>query len=356
MQKFLISFLLVVALDTHSTGQPANDTLSFAVNGFTDVFYGYSFQLPSDHQGPSFYYNHNRYNEFSLNLALINLAVKGPRYRANLGIMAGEYPQQNLSAEPALLRHVWQANIGASLNKEKNLWLDAGILPSYIGWESAISMDNLTLTRSIAAENSPYYLAGLQLGWQIAEQWKISGIICNGWQHIRSVNATQWPSFGTQVQYQSIAALGITWNTFIGTDSPDSLGRIRYFSDLFAKASLGKHLTLLGGFDIGFQHAGKNIAQYHCWYSPVVILQYAFKDWGLAWRGEYYSDENGVIIPAETYSGLNIYATSFNIDYQIANGLKLRLEAKYLKRKVVVMEDTLSDFFIISSLAFQWQK
>ena len=36
-----------------------------------------------------------------------------------------------------------------------NLWLDAGIFVSHIGLESANSRDNLTLTRSIMADNSP---------------------------------------------------------------------------------------------------------------------------------------------------------------------------------------------------------
>lgn len=355
MKKFLIPLACVFFLTTKITSQTATDSVSLSFKGFMDVFYGYSFNSRADHQGPYFYYNHNRYNEFNLNLALVNASLEGDRYRANLGIMAGEYPQANLASEPALLKHIWQANIGVSLNKKKSLWLDAGVLPSYIGWESAVSMDNPTLTRSIAAENSPYYLAGLQLGWQISNQWKLSGIICNGWQHIRRVNGTQWPAIGTQLQFQATSAWSVVWNTFVGSDSPDSLGQTRYFSDLYVRTHLGTHLTFLGGFDIGFQSPGKNTGPYHRWYSPVIILQYANDDWALAWRGEYYSDEDGVIIPADTQTGFKTFGTSFNVDYYLSKGLLLRLEGKYLKSKASVFENKNSDFILISSLAFQFE-
>jgi hypothetical protein len=51
------------------------------------------------------------------------------------------------------------------LSKKQNLWLDAGIMPSHIGFESAVSADCWTLTRSLLAENSPYYETGIKLGY-----------------------------------------------------------------------------------------------------------------------------------------------------------------------------------------------
>jgi hypothetical protein len=52
------------------------------------------------------------------------------------------------------LKNIYEANVGISLNKKNNLWVDAGVMPSHIGFESAISMDNWYLTRSLLAENS----------------------------------------------------------------------------------------------------------------------------------------------------------------------------------------------------------
>lgn len=63
----------------------------------------------------------------------------------------------NYVAEPGILKNIYEANIGVKLSRKYDLWLDVGIIPSHIGSESAVSKDCYTLTRSIAAENSPYF-------------------------------------------------------------------------------------------------------------------------------------------------------------------------------------------------------
>jgi hypothetical protein len=101
-----------------------------------------------------FYFNHNRHNEFNLNLGFVKLGLEHSKYRANLALQTGTYSNDNYSAEPGLLKNIFEANVGLSLNKKNNLWIDAGVFASHIGFESAISTDNLTMTRSLLAENS----------------------------------------------------------------------------------------------------------------------------------------------------------------------------------------------------------
>ena len=70
---------------------------------------------------------------------------------------AGTYMNANYAAEPEYLKNIYEANAGIKISKNENLWIDVGILPSHIGFETAIRKDNWTLTRSMVAENSPYY-------------------------------------------------------------------------------------------------------------------------------------------------------------------------------------------------------
>jgi hypothetical protein len=60
-------------------------------------------------------------------------------------------------------------NVNGQLRK-KTLWLDAGIFGSHMGFESALSIDNPTLTKSFVAENSPYYWSGAKLTYHIGEK------------------------------------------------------------------------------------------------------------------------------------------------------------------------------------------
>ena len=117
--------------------------------------------------------------------------------------MAGTYPQDNMVAEQGALRYINEANIGVKISENKNLWIDAGIMPSHIGWESAIGKDNYTLTRSIAAENSPYFETGVRLSYTTDNgKWYLSGLVLNGWQRIAKPEGNQSISFGHQVTYK----------------------------------------------------------------------------------------------------------------------------------------------------------
>jgi hypothetical protein len=141
-----------------------NDSLkNLTFNAYAELYYSYDFAKPANHEKPDFIYNHKRHNEINANLVLLRSKYSATNLRANLGLMTGNYSRYNLSAEPAWARHLFEANLGIKLSKEQNLWLDAGVLPSHIGFESAISADCWTLTRGIYAENSPYYEQELNL-------------------------------------------------------------------------------------------------------------------------------------------------------------------------------------------------
>ena len=98
--------------------------------------------------------------------------------------MLGNYAQYNLSAETNWAQFIYNANIGIKLSKKNNLWLDAGLMPSHIGAESAISDDCWSLTRSLSAENSPYYETGIKLNYTSKEiyQFKLKNyVVCENY-------------------------------------------------------------------------------------------------------------------------------------------------------------------------------
>ncbi len=162
---------------------------SFKWNIFLDTYYSYDFNKPQNHDKPSFMYNHKRHNEFNINLALIKSSYNANKVRANLGLMVGTYPEYNLAAEPGLLKQIYEANLGTKVFNQINLWIDAGVFPSHIGFESAISKECWTLTRSILAENSPYYEAGIRGSYTSKnEKWYLSILLLNGWQRIKRVD------------------------------------------------------------------------------------------------------------------------------------------------------------------------
>jgi hypothetical protein len=234
-----------------------------------------------------------------------------------------------------------------------------GIFGSHIGFESAISIDNWTLTRSILAEHSPYFETGAKLTFTPSDKWEIAGMILNGWQRIQRLAGNSMASFGSQVKFTPKEHLLINWSTFIGTDDPDSTRRMRFFNNFYGQFQLTENIGLIAGFDLGFQQREKDSEEYDIWLSPVIIGQFAFhQNWKVAIRGEYYQDQNGIKIPTETLNGFRTTGLSLNVDYSPIRNFTCRIEARWLKSKDEIFErpGSLSnqDFFLGSSIAIKF--
>ncbi|MFN3941873.1 MAG: porin [Flavobacterium sp.] len=332
------------------------DTISkLTFSTYGELYYSYDFSNPTNNEKSNFLYNHKRHNEINANLLLVKANYLNKKYRANLGLMAGNYAQYNLNSEPTWAQFIYEANIGIKLSDKKNIWLDAGILPSHIGFESAISADCWTLTRSLLAENSPYYETGLKLSYTSPnEKLFLSVLVLNGWQRIRKPDFIQRPSFGVQATYKPTLNLTFNYSNFIGTDKPDSLNSIRHFHNFYLQFEPSKKFGIIAGFDIGFENILNN--KYCNWYSPVIILrQRTSKKTMVALRAEYYSDLKEIIIATGTANGFQTLGLSSNLDYEISNKIKFRIEGKlyHSKDKIFSSNTSNNNFSLTTNLTLK---
>jgi hypothetical protein len=351
----LLSVLFLAAQgQTDSSAWKQKPEISYSA--FVDIYYAYDFNEPKTDYRQPFLFNHNRHNEFNLNFGFVKLSTKHVKYRANIALQAGTYVDDNYAAEPKALQYIYEANAGFALNKKNNLWLDAGIFGSHIGFEGAISKDNWTLTRSLLAENSPYYLSGAKLTFNPNKHWELAAIICNGWQRIKKVSGNSLPGFCTQVKYIKGDKLTVNWSTFIGTDDPDSSRRMRYFSNFYVQSQAIKKLGIIAGFDIGGQQTKMYSSAYNIWLSPVVIVRYVMSEkWSAALRAEYYQDKNGVIIDTSTPNGFSTSGLSINLDYSPVKSIAWRLEGRWLESADKIFQrrnkPVTDNFALVSSIA-----
>jgi hypothetical protein len=358
MKKIILTTLLAFAYATMHAQEASKSPFTFS--GYIDTYYSYDFGNPTNHERPSFFYNYNKHNEVNLNLGLGKVNYTKDNVRANLAVMVGTYAQYNMVAEQGLLKNVYEANVGVKISKEHNLWIDAGIMPSHIGFESAIGKDCMTLTRSILAENSPYYEAGIKIGYTSkSEKWYLAALYLNGWQRFQRVEGNQTPAFGTQVTFKPSSLVTVNWSTYIGNEQADIDRKWRYFNDFFAQFKVSEKVNLVAGFDIGAQQASRASSDYHIWYSPIIVAQYKpTSKIQLAARGEYYQDKEGVIIATGSPNGFKTYGFSTNFDYLITDHLIFRIEARNLSSKdqIFAKNDlpTSSNTFVTTSLAISF--
>ncbi|WP_158796918.1 porin [Pedobacter sp. L105] len=328
MKKILV-FLLFITTKTFAQDIKLSP---FTISGYAEGYYNYDFNRPANHSIAPFIYSNNKTNEPNLNLGMVKAAFVTENVRANLAIAAGTYVNANYAAEPNIVRNIYEANLGIKLSNKSNLWLDAGILPSHIGWESAIGKDNWTLSRSLAADNSPYFETGARLSYTTKdEKWYLSALVLNGWQRIRREAGNSTPAFGTQVTYKPNAQITLNSSSFLGYNLPDSVHQMRYFHDLYGVFQLNKRLAATLGFDIGAEQIAKGSSRFNTWYTPVIMMRYTLTPkTSFALRAEYYTDKNGVIINTATPNGFNAWGYSANADYHITKQLLGRMEIRNL--------------------------
>lgn len=330
---------------------------ALTISGYLETYYSYDFANPSNHIRQPFVYSYNRHNEFNLNLGYIKLAYATDNVRANIALMAGTYSNDNLSAEPGVLKNVYEANTGFKISKKKNLWIDAGIFASHIGFESAHAPSCWNLTRSILADNSPYYESGAKISYTSDnEKWFVSGLILNGWQRIYRRDGNNFPAFGHQLTFKPTDKITLNSSSFIGSDMPDSTRQVRYFHNLYGQFRLHQKFGMIVGFDFGAQQTAKNSSTYNTWYSPIIILKISPTDkFSIAARGEYYSDANGVIIATGTPNNFQTFGYSLNLDYLIHGNVLWRIEGRGFssKDKIFMLNDKANNnnYFLTTSLA-----
>lgn len=321
-----VPFLIANSLFAQEQSKPS----PFTVTGYVDLYYGYDLNKPETNTRPSYMYSYNRHNEVNMNLGFIKGSYNTDKIRANLALMTGTYANANLAAEPGVLKNIFEANAGVKISSAKNIWIDAGIFPSHIGFESAIGKDCWNLTRSILADNSPYYEAGARISYTSDNgKWFLSGLLLNGWQRIQRVEGNSLPSFGTQIIVKPAEKITLNSSSFIGTDKPDSARQMRYFHNFYGIFQLAEKVGLTLGFDYGVEERSAGTGSVNAWFSLVMIARFAVTDKvALALRGEYYDDKRGVIIFTGTSNGFSTTGVSANVDYQVAPNAVWRVEIR----------------------------
>ncbi|MFT3846679.1 MAG: porin [Lacibacter sp.] len=358
MKKIFIMLLSIGALKVNAQNDSTANPLT--LSAYVETYYSYDFGKPANGNRPAFAYSHNRHNEFNLNLGLVKAAYQKTNVRANLALAAGTYMNANLAAEPGVLKNIYEANAGVKISKKHNLWIDAGVFASHIGFESAIGKDCWNLTRSILADNSPYYESGAKISYTSAnEKWFISGLILNGWQRIQRVEANSTIALGHQLTWKPTSKITLNSSSFIGNDKPDSVKQMRYFHNFYGIFQLNDQLAITAGFDMGAEQKAKGSSSYNKWYSPVLIVKISPDEKNsIAARAEYYSGANGVIISTGTPNGFKTWGYSLNYDRSIGSNILWRIEGRGFSGKdktfMKMGEPVSTNFFLTTSFAISF--
>ena len=270
-----------------------------------------------------------------MNLGFIKAAYDSGGVRANVALMAGTYTNANLAAEPGVLKNIFEANAGLRLSETQNIWVDAGIFSSHIGFESAISKDCWVLTRNISSENTPYYESGAKISYASADgEFTATLLYLNGWQKINRTNGNSKPAGGMQLSYKPTGKLTLNYSNYLGKEGENAVAVTRFYHNFYAIAQLTDQFGLTAGFDYATQQKVKGQSEKSEIISPVLIAQYKLDPkFAVAARAEYYKDTDGMLINTGTDKGFRTTGYSLNIDYAPISNAVVRLEGKVYDSK-----------------------
>jgi Putative beta-barrel porin-2, OmpL-like. bbp2 len=303
-----------------------NDSLQ--VSGFAEVYYTKDQNSWGNHARPDFLYNHTASNYIALNSAVLSVDYKSERIKANISLVEGTYANRVTSQEKQGFGSLYSAYFTYLPFKNKKHEFRAGIFPSHIGLESAIGLQNICLSRSLAAENTPYYESGVSFTLKSKnEQWNASVLVLNGWQNMNKLAQENHPSFGTQITFQPNKNLLVNHSTFIGeVMSFDTLVN-RYYQDFYIDYQLNTKWKIQALYDIGLQSHKNNTTNY-TWQTAAIMLGYRLSDQlGLGGRLEVFKDPYHNII---TYAASDLVGYSVNMNYSLRKNLLFRAEYRCL--------------------------
>lgn len=348
----VILFLLLPFCSIAQDSVAIKEKTKFVLSGYADIYYQYDFNKATDKLRPPFLYNFKKHDELTINLIFLKGNFESKKLRANLGLMAGNYAKYNLAAEPEFFRYIYEANIGYKFSDKFSA--DVGIFPSHIGCESANAKDNWNLSRSILAENSPYYETGIKFNYTPNAQWAFSLFGLQGWQNIKDYNASK--AIGTQVVFKPNDQWIFNSSTFIGNERPDTAKQLRLFHNFYVIYNISDKSKATIVLDLGAERKIDEMG-YNKWMGTALLLQYSFtKKFAASARGEFYRDKTGVTVSNYFPDQFEVAGLAFNLDYAPTKNFIVRAEMRSLhsKHKIFARNNipVQSNFAMLGSVAF----
>jgi hypothetical protein len=326
-----IPLLVALAVSPRTSAVAQGLPEGVRVGAFVDTYYAWDFSRPPS-LDRSYTTQPARHSEFNVNLAFLEARIDRSGLRGRLALQAGTSVQSNYAAEPRigsvsgpdLSRLLQEAYVGVKV--AASFWLDAGVFFSHIGQESWISRDNPTYTRSLNADYTPYYSAGVRAVWQARSTVALHLHLVNGWQNISETNEDK--AVGLRVEYTPSGTLLLGYSGFVGDEQPDSLpNRLRLYNQAFARLGRADGAAVWLTLDFGSQSAPDTDAS--TWYGLAAIGRLPLSGGvAVSARLERFADPDGVIVASLGTGGFETTGASLGLDVTLPRGFLWRTEVR----------------------------
>ena len=308
---------------------------------YLDLGYSLNFNYPENKLWRS------KSTTFRVNNPHVNLAMgyvskeatSQSRWGLEFGLQAGvdteallpePEPDSNvLISNSDVFSHLYRANGTYLFPLGEGFEFTAGLINSYIGYESYLAIQNINYTRGYILDFVPYFLFGFQGSYPVSDTFDLSLFLVDGWNYFVFPNNV--PSFGLQAVWQISPRIKFIQNLYYGPDQEEThLEFWRFFSDSIIEWKRERFI-LAAAFDFGTEKQADIAGNpRQDWTAGALWFGWHIDGpWNLGLRTEFYSDPDGV----GTGSKQKIHAYTGTLQYTFSpialNTVVLSLEYRY---------------------------
>ena len=230
-----------------------------------------------------------------------------------------------------ILRYLYRLNASYIFPLGSGLKINAGLINSFIGYESFLAIDNPNYTRAYLTDNIPYFFLGGELGYGLSESVFLSLFIVDGWNYLGMGDGN--PDFGIQLKWDKNPRLNYTVNLYWGSELDKEQNDFEiYFFNMFVSWK-GENSLFALSFDGGSKTY--SIMRSENWIAAALWSQWNLDKWQLGIRPEIYYDPDR----ASTGIRQNIKALTLTLGYDLIKEQGKHLNARLEYR----LDDTTSE-------------
>ena len=302
-------------------------------SGTIDLSYGNAFQTDDRIRWRS-KATTTRLNEFAPNIGMFSVrkpASETSRWGVELGAQAGydtdgQVPATDRLPGYSILRYLSRANVSYLAPVGNGLTLTAGLMNSFIGYESMFARDNPNYSRSWVADYSPYYLIGAGGQYDFDERFSASLFLVSDYDYL--AYRSPQPKYASQLAWTFSPQWKLTQNLFAGPEQPHTSTEYwRYFSDSILQWT-GRDVSVALAYDVGTERLAGETRQ-GLWMGSALFTRWHIDGpWSVALRPEVYWDRDGRL----TGNRQLLRAVTTTVEYKIPmdfGSIALRGEYRY---------------------------
>ena len=317
--------------EPHDNTQPEQDKDLWNYHLYLDLSYA------DDLEGPRsipwrFKQTTNQLNDFDPNMGMLYVE-KIISEESPWGMQFGLQGGNDASAQESdwrngnmanVIKHLGHANL--SYQPTEGLTLTAGLMESFIGFESMYAKNNPNYTRAWMADYSPYFLIGAGAHYIIDPDMSVRFFLVTDYNYLEWIN--NLPKYAAQFAWKFSPEWTLRQNIFFGPEQQQT--DLKYwlgFSDTEFQWQ-SEDLMIGWAYDIGTQQQANNGLQAFWMGSALWTRWQITPPWSIAFRPELFWDPNGMQTGVDQFIGALTLTTEYQVPIS-GSSLVMRTEFRH---------------------------